>query len=145
MDDMHKDCKICNPHSPIIKKLKFWTIILSDNQSVIGRCIIAHNKHIEDLMDTSEEDRKELWEAADALQDALNELLKPDLFNYAFLGNVERHVHLHVVPRYAVPTMWSGQRFDDHLWGNAPWPSIQRELTPELMKKLRDEIIAAMK
>jgi len=144
MANGRQDCRMCSPSTPIIKKLKFWTIMLSDNQSLIGRCWIVHNGHIENLMDTSEEERKELWEAADDLQDALNELLKPDMFNYAVIGCKDKHIHIHVIPRYAVPTMWSGQRFDDHLWGQAPWPSIMRELTPELMKKLRDEIAAAM-
>ncbi|MFH0829989.1 MAG: HIT family protein [Candidatus Aenigmatarchaeota archaeon] len=144
MDNRHPDCKLCNPYSPIIKKLKFWTIILCDDQSVPGYCLIVHNGHIEDPMDTSEEERLELWDAMDKLHDALTELFQPDLFNYMFLGNEDRHVHMHVIPRYAVPRMWSGQRFDDHAWGASKWPGIRRELTPELMKKMRDEIAAAM-
>ena len=143
---MDETCKLCNLREEhVVRKLKFWTIILSDNQSIIGRCKIVHNKHIEDLMDTNDEERKELWEAADSLQDVLAELFQPDLFNYAILGCKDRHIHLHVIPRYAVPRMWSGQRFDDHLWGQAPWPSIHRELTPELTKKLRDDISQALK
>jgi diadenosine tetraphosphate (Ap4A) HIT family hydrolase len=40
----------------------------------------------------------------------------PDHFNYAFLQNVDRHVHLHVVPRYAKSRAVVGRRFVDSTW-----------------------------
>jgi hypothetical protein len=33
----------------------------------------------------------------------LSSAFAPDHFNYAFLQNHDRHVHLHVIPRYAAP------------------------------------------
>ncbi len=142
---MAEGCRFCAlPEDRIIKKLRFWTIELADNQVLLGRCRIIHNGHIEDPIDTTDEERKELWEAMDIVHDALLEILRPDAFNYAFIGAKDRHVHMHVFPRYAVPTMWSGQRFEDHTWGGAPWTNERRELTKEQMLKLRDEIAAAM-
>ncbi len=43
------------------------------------------------------------------LKRALIELFKPDVFNYAFLGNEIRHLHGHVVPRYKEPRVLLGQ------------------------------------
>ena len=36
--------------------------------------------------------------------------------NYAFLQNLDRHVHLHVIPRYAAPREFEGERFEDRAW-----------------------------
>ena len=38
---------------------------------------------------------------------------RPAHFNYAFLQNQDRHIHLHVIPRYDVPRVFAGITFDD--------------------------------
>jgi diadenosine tetraphosphate (Ap4A) HIT family hydrolase len=37
----------------------------------------------------------------------------PDHFNYAFLMNLDRHVHLHVIPRYVETRDLAGVEFTD--------------------------------
>lgn len=55
-----------------------------------------------------------------------------DHFNYAFLGNQDRHVHLHVIPRYATPRQMDGLAFADEDWpAHYRVPAPQRILTPE--------------
>lgn len=44
---------------------------------------------------------------------ALRSLFAPDHFNYAFLQNQDRHVHLHVIPRYAAERSFAGEVFTD--------------------------------
>jgi len=44
---------------------------------------------------------------------ALRQTFRPDLFTYAFLQNQDRHVHLHVIPRYATPRVLAGETFSD--------------------------------
>jgi diadenosine tetraphosphate (Ap4A) HIT family hydrolase len=44
---------------------------------------------------------------------ALNHAFQPDHFNYAFLQNQDRHVHLHVFPRYASARHIAGAEFTD--------------------------------
>ncbi len=41
------------------------------------------------------------------------EAFAPVHFNYAFLQNQDRHVHLHVIPRYAKPRDVAGVRSTD--------------------------------
>jgi diadenosine tetraphosphate (Ap4A) HIT family hydrolase len=45
----------------------------------------------------------------------LQRAFAPDHFNYAFLQNLDknRHVHLHVIPRYATARTMAGVRFED--------------------------------
>ena len=43
----------------------------------------------------------------------LRHAFAPDHYNYAFLQNQDRHVHLHVIPRYAASRSIAGVTFDD--------------------------------
>jgi diadenosine tetraphosphate (Ap4A) HIT family hydrolase len=43
----------------------------------------------------------------------LTAALQPDHFNYAFLQNQDRQVHLHVIPRYATSRSCAGETFED--------------------------------
>ena len=39
------------------------------------------------------------------------------MFNYATLGNVVNHVHLHLIPRYKEEMIFDGITFKDKNWG----------------------------
>ena len=43
----------------------------------------------------------------------LQSAFQPDHINYVFLQNQDRHVHLHMMPRYASPRHFAGQSFND--------------------------------
>jgi diadenosine tetraphosphate (Ap4A) HIT family hydrolase len=49
---------------------------------------------------------------------ALDSLFSPDQYNFAFLINLDVHVYLHVVPRYASPREWRGQTYTDPHYGS---------------------------
>jgi diadenosine tetraphosphate (Ap4A) HIT family hydrolase len=53
--------------------------------------------------------------------------------------NLDRQVHLHVVPRYRTPRTWADQRFGDSHWGEVFGPE-QRPLPSEELQQLRDAI-----
>ena len=44
---------------------------------------------------------------------ALLGAFQPDHFNYAFLMNLDAHVHMHIIPRYAQPQVFGGMTFTD--------------------------------
>jgi diadenosine tetraphosphate (Ap4A) HIT family hydrolase len=70
---------------------------------------------------------------------ALVRLFHPDQFNFAFLMNLERQVHLHVVPRYASSRRWHARTFTDEHWG-AMFGREQLPLPPAELQLLADEI-----
>ena len=74
---------------------------------------------------------------------ALDILFEPDQYDYAFLMNVDRQVHLHVVLRYQAIRTWFDQRFDDPHWGEVFGPE-QRVLEPDELERLRDQIRARL-
>jgi diadenosine tetraphosphate (Ap4A) HIT family hydrolase len=66
---------------------------------------------------------------------ALEQLFRPDRFNYSFLMNEDPQVHLHVIPRYRQPRTWNGLHFDDPHWGRAPGHE-QHLLEPDALAAL---------
>jgi len=101
-----------------LKEYRFWTVYLHKNQFYLGRAIIKLNRHIEDVADILEPESKELFSVIREYQDVLRRSFSPDLFNYAFLGNRDRHVHLHIIPRYASERVFGDIKFNDLDWGN---------------------------
>jgi diadenosine tetraphosphate (Ap4A) HIT family hydrolase len=68
---------------------------------------------LEDIRNITEDEWLELhWEIT-AATNALALAFDPDHFNYAFLQNQDRHVHLHVIPRYASARTFAGRQFGD--------------------------------
>jgi diadenosine tetraphosphate (Ap4A) HIT family hydrolase len=61
----------------------------------------------------SEQEWQELRVRVQRTTEQLRRAFAPDHFNYAFLQNQDRHVHLHVIPRYATARMVAGLRFED--------------------------------
>lgn len=61
---------------------------------------------------------------------SLDLLFQPDLYNYAFLMNEDRQVHLHAILRYRSSRSQDGHGFDDPHWGSSFGPE-QRPLARE--------------
>jgi len=119
------DCYVCSllAHAKdsilLVSALEHGTVFLHQNQSYKGRCIYTFHQHYVNIVDVSSELFKcasvELQHACKAISD----VFRPDLLNIAMLGNHERHLHWHIIPRYR----------NDSNWGNPPWPSEQRVLS----------------
>ena len=101
-----------------IKEYEYWSVRLHGNQGYLGRCIIWCNREDAlDLTDCTDEERDELFVIIKELKDAAEELFHPDWMNYAFLGNITRHLHGHFLPRYKASTEFAGMTFEDKRWG----------------------------
>jgi diadenosine tetraphosphate (Ap4A) HIT family hydrolase len=67
----------------------------------------------------------------------LQRAFAPDHFNYGFLHNQDRHVHLHVIPRYATARIVAGVRFEDPDYpGHYSVPSPDRRVTTTVLDAL---------
>lgn len=102
-----------------IKDYQHWSIFLHPNQGFLGRCVIWCNREDAlDLTDATVEEQEELFVILNGLQKAIQKIFQPDLLNYAFLGNEKRHLHGHVIPRYAKPKEFEGITFKDERYGH---------------------------
>lgn len=109
-----RDCVLCRPSStPILHESRFWRVAVNRNQNLLGKLIIVLERHEEDVTLLQPDEWFELQPEVAWAVARLRDAFAPDHFNYAFLQNQDRHVHLHVIPRYANARRIAGIDFTD--------------------------------
>ncbi|OIO49691.1 MAG: hypothetical protein AUJ36_01790 [Parcubacteria group bacterium CG1_02_41_26] len=102
-----------------IKDYQHWTVYVHENQSYLGRCVIACKRaKADDLANASQEELLEFLRIINELKNALQKAFQTDWFNYSFLGNADQHLHCHFIPRYQTERVFEGIVFKDELWGH---------------------------
>ncbi|MDP2598639.1 MAG: hypothetical protein Q8P49_02310 [Candidatus Liptonbacteria bacterium] len=125
-----------------IKDYKHWEITIHENQGYLGRCVIwCKRSDALDLAGATEEEYEELLAILRDLKDAVAKAFRPDWFNYAFLGNETRHLHGHLVPRYAAPRTFEGIIFEDKLWGHNYKTDPAFRISETVLQKIKKAII----
>lgn len=103
----------------VIGQGDLWTLVVNRNQNLLGRAIVALNRTCRDVRDLTTAEWNSLRDEVGRVTYALDTLFDPDHYNFAFLMNVDPHVHLHVIPRYAEPRTWRRLTFRDIDYGAA--------------------------
>ncbi|MGH2515097.1 MAG: HIT family protein [Ktedonobacterales bacterium] len=112
--DALTDCILCQPLvESEVWVTPLWRVAVNRNQNLLGKCFIALRRHDEDICNLTEDEVSDLWETVRSVKGVLVARFQPDHFNYAFLMNQDRHVHLHVMPRYQAPRSFAGVEFED--------------------------------
>lgn len=128
-------CSLCQPLDGEVWFAPRWRVVVNRNQNKLGKAFLVLERHETDVASLTDEEVLALWAAVRVVKDALVSLFQPDHFNYAFLINLDPHVHLHVIPRYRTPRDFAGQTFEDSD------ELEQRQLAPEVWK----DIVAALR
>lgn len=101
-----------------IKEYQHWTLFLHSNQYYLGRMYAwAKRNNLVDLMEMNAQEKSDLFLVGNEMKQALTSLFKPDMMNYAALGNISNHLHMHFIPRYKSEREFEGIRFKDERWG----------------------------
>ncbi|HXF28596.1 MAG TPA: HIT family protein [Chlamydiales bacterium] len=101
-----------------IKEYLHWTLYLNEYQCYLGRvCLVAKREGASDFIEITQAEREEFFSIGKQVKKALEKLFQPDLMNYAALGNVFRHLHVHLIPRYEKERIFNGITFVDKRWG----------------------------
>jgi diadenosine tetraphosphate (Ap4A) HIT family hydrolase len=90
-----------------------WIVVLNRNQNLLGKTMIVLRRRLERVAELTPVEWAELQDQLVEVTRRLDVAFAPDHYNYAFLQNAARQVHLHVIPRYAAPRELAGSRFDD--------------------------------
>jgi diadenosine tetraphosphate (Ap4A) HIT family hydrolase len=107
-------CSLCRPDlGPVLAESVYWRLVLNTNQRFLGACFWALRRHEEAVVALTPDEWAELHANIQQATEALVVRFQPDHFNYAFLQNQDRHVHMHIYPRYASPRTFEGMAFDD--------------------------------
>lgn len=134
-----RGCPMCRPQRKDVNE--FWmkvadlsisSLYLERNQTNRGYCILAFNpRHVNGIehlpLDEHMAFMADLKKAADAVFAAVS----PDHMNYATLGNVIPHLHIHIIPRYK----------GEERWGAPVWTSSLKDMKK---KQLPEEEFTAL-
>ena len=83
-------------------------LILFKEQSHPGRCIVAYQDHVSEIVDITEEERRRFMEDVARAAKAIHAAFQPDKLNYGAYGDTGCHLHVHLVPKYRDEFEWGG-------------------------------------
>lgn len=104
---------LCGPLEGELWRSRYWRAVLNRNQNLLGKTMLVLDRHVIRVVDLSPEEWVELREQVVDVTFRLDAAFAPDHYNYCFLQNADRHVHLHVIPRYAGRRELAGAEFGD--------------------------------
>jgi diadenosine tetraphosphate (Ap4A) HIT family hydrolase len=108
------DCPLCGTLlTTVLGETRYWRTALNTNQQLLGQAIIVLRRHEESVAALTADEWIDLRSELIRMTTALDQAFQPDHYNYAFLQNQDRHVHLHVFPRYATARWIGGAEFTD--------------------------------
>lgn len=117
----------------MIRESAHWRTTINGNQNLLGKLFIALRRHEESVVELTPVEWAGLLDEVTWATDRLRRAFAPDHFNYAFLQNQDRHVHLHIIPRYAGSRALGGVAFDDPDWPDHYRPGVEHIPPPELI------------
>jgi diadenosine tetraphosphate (Ap4A) HIT family hydrolase len=144
---LEKDCVLCaHDLSPILADSTAWLLVLNRNQNLVGKSMLVARRHIEAADELTAAEWDDLRVQLRRITAALRQIAQPDHFNNVFLQNQDRHVHLHVIPRYASPRRVAGLLADDpdypdHYAVPVPYRPLEPEQNEELVDLLRAALL----
>ncbi len=83
-------------------------LILFKEQSHRGRCIVAYQDHISEIVDISDDERNRFFADVNRAAKAIHKVFHPDKLNYGAYGDTGCHLHMHLVPKYKDGFEWGG-------------------------------------
>jgi Diadenosine tetraphosphate (Ap4A) hydrolase and other HIT family hydrolases len=92
-------------------ELESGTVYVFKEQSKKGRCILAHKKHVSELIDLTDEERNVFFADIAKLARAIHKGFAPNKVNYGAYGDTGCHLHFHLVPKYEGGDEW-GSTFE---------------------------------
>lgn len=83
-------------------------VYIFKEQSKKGRCIVAHKKHVSELIHLTDQERNDYFAEIAKVANAMHKAFHPDKINYGAYGDTGCHLHFHLVPKYKEGDEWGG-------------------------------------
>ncbi|HEX9351382.1 MAG TPA: HIT family protein [Gaiellaceae bacterium] len=128
-------CLVCDvlqghiePPGGVIYEDEHWVVDHSISPVALkGWLILKPRRHVEDFGDLSAEEAERFGPVARSAAAAVRDALGPERVYVCSFGEEWRHVHVHVVPRYADMGALSYEVLDQ-MWSDAsPWSCSDEE------------------
>ncbi len=89
-------------------ELETSNVYIFKEQSKLGRTIVAHKKHVSEMVDLTDEERNAFFADVNKVAKAMHKAFSPDKINYGAYGDTGGHLHFHLVPKYKGQDEWGG-------------------------------------
>ena len=136
------ECILCGSLVGEVWASEHWRVVVNRNQNLIGKTMLVLRRHLTRIPELTDEEWQDLHAQLSSITERLDRGFSPDHYNYAFLQNADRHVHLHVIPRYAAPRELAGERFDDPDYPGHYLPGRERPVSPAIIEAVAAELRA---
>lgn len=120
----------------LVKEHDYWCILLRPQQVTLGSLVLAAKSEATAFADLPRAAFSELATVIPEIEHSLQRFNPYDKINYLMLMMVDLHVHMHVIPRYAVPQVFDGIGFPDSGWPGPPDLKSAPDFTDTLRKNL---------
>ena len=101
-----KECLYCQNNDTLhnlmieVAKLSVSRMFIFKEQTYHGRCLVAYDKHVDDLNLLSDEERNAFMSDVAKLTRAMQKVFNPDKINYGAYSDTLEHLHFHLIPKY---------------------------------------------
>ncbi|MEN8131731.1 MAG: HIT family protein [Pseudomonadota bacterium] len=126
----------------LLKEYRHWVVLLRPKQVTAGSLILALKGEAQSMAEVEEQQFLELTKVTADLETALRTSLAFDKINYLALMMVDKHVHFHVIPRYAQERQICGLTFVDPTWPKPPLLTQVNEISDAQFRELREILIS---
>ena len=101
-----KECLYCQNNDTLhnlmieVAKLSVSRMFIFKEQTYHGRCLVAYDKHVDDLNLLSDEERNAFMSDVAKVIRAMQKVFNPDKINYGAYSDTLEHLHFHLIPKY---------------------------------------------
>lgn len=136
---LDQNCAYCMKGDLVAKfgyfccEMESSNVYIFKEQSHPGRVIVAHKKHVSEIIELTDEERNQFFKDINTVSNAIHKVFNPDKVNYGAYGDTGHHLHFHLVPKYK----------DGYEWGgvfamNPGVKTLSEEVYQEMVEKYRE-------
>ena len=111
---LDQNCAYCMKGDLVAKfgyfccEMESSNVYIFKEQSHPGRVIVAHKKHVSEIIELTDEERNQFFKDINTVSNAIHKVFNPDKVNYGAYGVTGHHLHFHLVPKYKDDFEWNG-------------------------------------
>ena len=111
---LDQNCAYCMKGDLVAKfgyfccEMESLNVYIFKEQSHPGRVIVAHKKHVSEIIELTDEERNQFFKDINTVSNAIHKVFNPDKVNYGAYGDTGHHLHFHLVPKYKDDFEWNG-------------------------------------
>lgn len=111
---LDQNCAYCMKGDLVAKfgyfccEMESSNVYIFKEQSHPGRVIVAHKKHVSEIIELTDEERNQFFKDINTVSNAIHKVFNPDKVNYGAYGDTGHHLHFHLVPKYMDDFEWNG-------------------------------------